>query len=290
MKRWKLILLSALALATTATALAIMPYRAKLMAVFVGTAQVGTAKAPVAEQTALVRRTLLRPLLREALNALGDRLEKPGKERLTLTAMLSRGHSRKASPVLIIRQFADKLRLEEQAGGRMNIITFDGSAARKDGGEINTADEDLIETLACDTAESFFAAGARGRSARFMGSRFRLDDDDGIADGQPVYDLYELTDEVAVGQEHQRRTKLYYFNSDSLLLERVRYEIERGGVPVRVEILLGDWQKSEGQSVPHRVERFENGTPIFALTLGSPSFRPRADDQSFTTSAAAPRQ
>ena len=78
------------------------------------------------------------------------------------------------------------------------------------------------------------------------------------------------------------RIKLYYFNSETLLLERVTYEIDRGGSTIKVEERLGDWTKEEGQQVARRIERFENGESVFVFTVRTARLSPRADDGAFT--------
>jgi hypothetical protein len=239
-------------------------------------------QAAAAENPDLIRRASLRPLLREALGALGDRLERPGREQLMLSGTMARGGGGGPSHVQLVRQFPSLLRAVEQSGGGTSVVTFNGSAAAKAGGELTPSDEALVETLVYDSAEGFFAAQARGANARHLGSRFRLDDGAGTADpSAPAYDVYLIENEISLGGGPTRRAKLYYLNSDTLLLERVRYEVARGGDVVRVEVRLGDWQKSQGQNVPMRVERFEDGSPVFALTFTNVAFGPRVAPQAF---------
>src|SRR5438309_1775463 len=78
-----------------------------------------------------VRMGKLWPQLRWNLEALGDRLEKPGKERLTITGTLNRAGDTQPLPVLLILQFPDHLRLETQGLGPHQIITFNGKTAGK---------------------------------------------------------------------------------------------------------------------------------------------------------------
>jgi hypothetical protein len=221
-----------------------------------------------------VSRGLLSSRLASNLNALGNRLEKPGKERLTLMGILrTGGETREFAATL---EFPDKLRLAVN-GPQSRVIAFDGEQTA-----VSAAadDLDLIETLAYDSAEHFFAAQMQGKAMRFLGARFRTDDGSALDYSGPYFDIYKIADRIqASGQE--RPGKLYHFNSETLLLERVTYVINRGGAEISVETRLSDWRGVEGQQVARRIERFENGRSVFVLTVGSVQFGGRADDGSF---------
>jgi len=66
-----------------------------------------------------------------------------------------------------------------------------------------------------------------------------------------------------------------------LLLERVRYEINRNGSAVKVEERLGDWTREQGQQVARRVERLENGESVFVLTVSTAGLSARVADGVF---------
>jgi hypothetical protein len=173
-------------------------------------------------------------------------------------------------------EFPDKLRLVV-GGPQSRAITFDGQQTNAS----PAPDElDLIETLAYDSAEHFFAAQMQGNAMRFLGPRFRTDDGTTPNYAGPYFDIYKIADQIKPsGQE--RAAKLYYFNSDTLLLERVTYVINRGGQEIRVETKLSDWRVMDGQQVARRIERFENGQSVFVLNIRSAELGPRADDGIF---------
>jgi hypothetical protein len=158
------------------------------------------------------------------------------------------------------------------------VLIFDGQQTKA---LLTPADDlDLIETLVYDSAEHFFAAQMQGNATRFLGSRFRMDDGANPDYNGPYFDVYKIADQIkASGQD--RPAKLYYFNSDTLLLERVSYVINRDGAEISVETRLSDWRATDGQQVPRRIERFENGKPVFVLTLWSAAVAHRADDGMF---------
>jgi hypothetical protein len=221
-----------------------------------------------------VRKALLSPRLTLNLNALGNRLEKPGQERLTLMGTLRLGGA-ETHEFAATLEFPDRLRLVV-GGPQSGVITFDGQQTKA-----AAADElDLIETLTYDSAEHFFAAHMQGNAIRFLGARFRTDDGSTPDYNGPYFDIYKIADQIKVsGQE--RPAKLYYFNSDTFLLERVTYVINRDGSEISVETKLSDWRVIDGQQVARRIERFENGKSAFVLTIRSAGLGRRADDGIF---------
>ncbi len=172
-------------------------------------------------------------------------------------------------------EFPDRLRLV--VGGPQNrVITFDGQQTKA----VAAGELDLIETLTYDSAEHFFAAQVQGNATRFLGARFRTDDGSTPDYAGPYFDVYKIADQIKASGE-ERAAKLYYFNSETLLLERVTYVINRGGAEVNVETKLSDWRETDGQQVARRIERLENGKSVFVLTIRSAGLGRRADDGIF---------
>lgn len=220
-----------------------------------------------------VRKALLSPRLALNLTALGNRLEKPGQERLTLMGTLRLGGAETRGFAATL-EFPDRLRLAV-GGPQSRVITFDGQQTKAASGEF-----DLIETLLYDSAEHFFAAHMQGNAIRFLGARFRTDDGSTPDYNGTYFDIYKIADQIAAsGQE--RPAKLYYFNSDTFLLERVTYVINRDGSEISVETKLSDWRVVDGQQVARRIERVENGKSAFVLTIQSAGLARRADDGIF---------
>lgn len=227
-----------------------------------------------------VRRALLSPRLALNLSALGNRLEKSGKERLTLLGALRTGSTTPARELAATLEFPDRLRLVVR-GPQPRLITLDEQQTNSLPMAVAAEDLDLIESLAYDSAEHFFATQMQGKAMRFLGSRFRTDDGSSPDYNGPYYDIYKIADQIQPSGE-ERPAKLYYFNSDTFLLERVTYIINRGGSEINVETKLSDWRSVEGQQVPHRIERFENGKSVFTFSVASAALSQRADDGIFT--------
>lgn len=226
---------------------------------------VASRPTPAFNAPGYVRRSRLWPQLRPMSKALGDRLEKPGKERLILIGTLRRASNRSENrPARLILEFPDRLRLEEQDG-----VTIYNNDFASSNGVLKRNERDEVESLLFDFVDHFFASQMRGDATRFLGSRFRLDDSANPNYTGPFYELYQITDRIAVKQEVREQPKLYFFNSDTLLLERVRYQVERDGEPVEVEVLISGWRNVDGQQIPGAITRAENGAPVLALSITS---------------------
>lgn len=226
-----------------------------------------------------VRRGQLSPRLVAHLNALGNRLEKPGNERLTITGVLQSSASSVPRDITATLEFPNKLRLLLGNGPQSRLITSDGQQTKAPSPLVSDELE-LIETLAYDSADHFFAAQMEGKAMRFLGARFRTDDGSASNYTGPYYDIYKVADRIESSGE-ERPAKLYYFNSDTLLLERVTYVANRNGSETNVETSLGDWQQEAGQRTPRRIERFENGNSVFVLTIRSVQPGPKVADGTF---------
>jgi len=183
-----------------------------------------------AKREAYVTRSLLSPKLVWNLKALGDRIEKPGRERLTLTGTLTRAKESQPKEVIAVFEFPDRLLLTIQDSIQTRVITFDGEQATAVGAPLDSAERDLIATLVYGTAEHFFTTQINGQATRFLGSRFRIDDGSSAEYENPYYDVYKVADQVSTSVDRRAQRKLYYFNSETLLLERVRYDVGRSRV------------------------------------------------------------
>jgi hypothetical protein len=235
---------------------------------------------PALNTNGYVSRARLWPQLRDALKAMGDRLEKPGKERLTLVGTLLRQNNSQAIPFRLFLELPRRMRLEEQ-GAQPRVSGFDGGEGWVLSADVSDADQEMIETLVFDSADQFFLARTQGFATRALGQRFRLDDGTTPNYTGPFYDIYQLQDRIPVQKEMRVQQKLFYFNSDTLLLERVRYQAERAGAAVSVEVRFSGWQKVNGQQIPGTITRLENDAQAFRLTINAVNFSPHATDSIF---------
>jgi hypothetical protein len=227
-----------------------------------------------------VEPALLWPRLSRAADALGDRIRVPGKERMTFTAI----HTAAGLPLpvtsRVITQWFDRVRIEQTLPDQTLVLGFDGRSTWSGAGPPDAFSLLLVRTLAFDSAEHFFADQMFGAATRELGLQFRLDDNTAEDHPGPFFDVYEVTEVIPVSQEMVAQTRVYWFNSDTRLLERIQYTDLLAAVPVQVEILIS-WQDVEGQRVPARVERTENSASVLALTISDVTFSPRGDDGIF---------
>ena len=206
----------------------------------------------------------LRPQMRVMMAALGNRLSERGRERVTVAGTLTHGGA--SQPAVVVHEFPNRLSVRVNSGV---LVSFDARAGAGVSGNAQT--QSFLESLFYDSAESFFIAQWRGAATRFLGARAQgTESNDG-----PVYDIYEVIDQDAARGAGQPTTKRYFFNSDTQLLEIVRYQSQRGGESIAVETRFGGWRKIDGQHVPGSITRLENGRVTLTLANGSTTLGPR---------------
>lgn len=206
------------------------------------------------------------PQLRLNLRALGDRLETAGKEQITVSGMISRTGDNGPSAFVMAMEGPRRLTVNKSAGIHSSITKFDGTDNSWAQG--NDSDRQLVETLMSDSAEGFFFDQANGAVTRSLGLRFKLDD----STPQRFYDLYAVIPAHQFTSLKPGGAKLFCFNSDSKLLERVKYDTERDGQTISVEVKLENWETIRGQSVARRIERTENGRQVLTIDVNAADF------------------
>jgi hypothetical protein len=227
------------------------------------------------------------PQLRSALDAYGDRLEKPGKERMIAVGLISNtslGMNEKV-PVRLIAEFPNKLRLEKQTNGKVDTTIFDGKAKFKLGGAIKKEEEDELESLVFDSLDHFLAGQMQGQAVRHLGDRFRLDNGNDPRYTGPFYDVYQMAEfppDTNNPKKQEVQFRRYFLNSDSHRLERISYQLEGKNGIVNVLVQLAGWQKIGGQDLPTSLTRSENGVLTLTLTISNLTLSPRTEDGIFT--------
>ena len=231
-----------------------------------------------------VRAGALSSHLRNLLAAIGDRLEKPGKERVTYVGMVQRAGENRAAAFTLTWEVPGKIRLQDF--GRQQTTVFDGQTVIRSDSASAALNDELLETLVYDSAEHLFLSQMRGAATRFLGSRFRLSEDS-QGDSEPVYDVFEVTEPNVIRQESVRQTRQYFFNSDTQVLTLVRYRAMNNGVETAVEVRFENSRRVGEQRFPMRIVRLEEGNPIITLTIASVSVGPRLNDGMFSASQAS---
>lgn len=220
----------------------------------------------------------------DALKVAGNRLQVPGKERLTITGSLTRvlpGGATDVVPIRLITEYPHRMRLEEQRLGQVKVIAFDGQQAWSNLGLLTPPDLELIRSIVFDHPDHFFIGQMEGAATRFLGKGFRAS---ATADPNytgPFSDIYEVEDRMTMGSQSTIQRKLVFLNTNTLRVERIRYQIMRATLPVTVQLSTPAWHTVNDQLVPDNIERLENGLSVWKLTGSSWTVTPRLDDGTF---------
>jgi len=247
-------------------------------------AVVQATPAPLAKSE-YVQSHRLRWDLRNQLQILGDRLAKPGKERITMTGTVTRPNVKADKvPVRLIVELPDKIRLQELTGNKAGVTVFDGTDLKSSRPVLDKSDENEIESLVFDATDHFFLNQMQGVATRWLGNSFRLDDGRTPGYTGPSYDLFQTGETIVLKKEAVRQQlKQYYFNSKTQLLERIRYSFPQpNGKPTAIEILISGWKQFDGQYLPTSLQRNEDGSPVFVLTIESVAIGQKQADGIFT--------
>jgi hypothetical protein len=215
---------------------------------------------------AYLRPGALWPQLRWNLRALGDRLETPGKEQITASGVVSQPRGGGSGTFILAMEAPRRITFSTATGLQSRITNFD--ATPDSWTRLSDSDRSLVETLLFDSAEGFFLDHVNGAVTRALGSRFKIDE----STPERFYDLYAVIPRHQFTSAKPSSAKLFWFNSDTRLLELVTYEIERNGESVKVEVKLGNWDTIQGQKVARRIERRENGASVLTIQLDIAGF------------------
>jgi hypothetical protein len=179
--------------------------------------------------------------------------------------------------IRIVAQLPNMVRLDGLRADGAPVV-FDGSDSVFTSSRI---EEQLLEIFSSDTAEGMLVSIKAGSAATLVGRRVLE-----VSDGAPPtslgrYDIFEVAGLVRSSPTTPDRLKRYYFDSETGLLAKTRYLDETFSPPVDVEILFSDWRREGDSAYAGRIERKENGHPLFSLTLSSIGASPRQDPTSF---------
>jgi hypothetical protein len=187
--------------------------------------------------------------------ASGDRLQKPGKERITVSGTIQYGPAgAPQSPIQVIWQLPLQIRVDQ--GGPPIIL---------DGSNPNAAtpaehrDSDLIETLQEDSLESLLNI-QDSVGSRHWGSGYRAND---LPDHTIPYDIVSV---LFPSPFHGRQSiaKTFWFDSHTKLLARITYTTSLGDL---VDVHETDWRVVQGEHIPFSIERMERGQTKMLLKL-----------------------
>lgn len=199
--------------------------------------------------------------------AMGDRVQKPGNERVTLSGTLT-GADGSQSQVLIVMELGGRLNIAFTGAPGPQKIVFNGSAASVTGAVPSS--NDLLESLVDDLPETLLLVGRP--SPRLLGQRF----------SSPTGGLCDYYDVAGFGVAVKQAAPLikrYCFDSSTALLRRVSYMID----PSRAVVTqFGNWTLSNGQEVPGTITRTVAGAQVFEFQAQSAAVSASVADGAFS--------
>lgn len=214
--------------------------------------------------------------VRQIVNALGDRVQKQGNERVIMTGTLNR--SGVVSNVQIIFEMPGLLRIDETGGKGRSLVYDLGSL--KGTSAVDDDDEGLAESIQNDTAESFLGEFGSGSSVRHLGDRFKVKGETGF--GAEV-DIYEAASSIGVKRDRQTVTKRYMFDSNTGLLRRVVYRTQQSGKFVTAQTVLSGYSSVGAHMLPGRIARLVDAAEVFAFTRTGAAVQAAGKDNVFAS-------
>jgi hypothetical protein len=199
-------------------------------------------------------------MFNQQLDAMGRRLKVSGKEKTVFRGQFfdKAGNS---SPVLVIHQLPDMVRLEGFKAEN-SALSFNGVRGI---GIKNKSDEILIEAFLLDVPEWMFASAQRGAAVQLLGRRIGPDPRLHPNYSGPRYDIFEVTYPVINSKDKILRSKRYYFDSQTGLLQSTRYYDRSVSPPIRIETRFSLWGEIDGSAYPARIEHYEGGQLVFTF-------------------------
>ncbi len=202
--------------------------------------------------------------------ALGHRLLKAGKERITATGYLAYAENPdKPARVEIVWQYPLKVRLVQDDSS----LSFDMTdTLQKVPADLRLAE--TIEVLLEDSTEGLLSLRSGAIATRHYGSRYKLAGGDSKAPGIDVVQAIYAD----VFRSGKQTVKTYWFSSSSKLLGFVGYQSASGA---DISIVIDDWRDVGGEKVPFSIERWENGKLTMRLILSSATVTAAVEDGTF---------
>lgn len=205
--------------------------------------------------------------LRDQFLAVGDRLVKPGKERIALEGQISVGGE--SRPAQITMEKGGKVRI---VSGSKSVVVDGTESSRK---SLAADDRRLVEALVDNSPETFLEHAARGNGALLVG-RFPSSDG-GFCD---LYDVF-MRDWSNASRPGLKR---YCFDPQTALLRSVQYRSGPSDSSPMHETRFEDWRKQDGQAIPGKITHSEGSITSFVFQV-APSgiiISPKAEDGLFS--------
>jgi hypothetical protein len=210
------------------------------------------------------------------LGVLGNRMQVSGKELTTYSGEFMDAAGAR-SPARVLYQTPGLVRLDGFKPGQA-VLSFDGDRAL---GVVSRDDELLLETFVMDMPEGMLASVQRSAAVRLLGLGFGPDPRKTPRYTGPRFDIFEVTTRVRSRSDRLIRSKLYYFDSQTGLLQSTRYYDRSRPAPVKLETRFSDWRYIDGSAYPGRIDHFEGGRRVFSFIAAAITAAPRVEPAQF---------
>jgi len=210
--------------------------------------------------------------LRRYLRATGDRLLKPGKERIQSTGGIETTPGTSSS-FTWIREYPGSVRIN---GMGKNLI-FDNISFNVT--QLDDMDEDLLEGLSSDTEDAFFEQLSKGNRGRLLGAGAAVQGATGFGS---MVDIFEMAMPVLTRQVKDVSVKHFMFDSSTGYLHRVAYSKFKNGVRSSMVTELRDYTMSNGVAVPTKIYRGANRQRRYQIQVNQTLIGVKANDNTFT--------
>jgi hypothetical protein len=207
--------------------------------------------------------------------ALGERVVVPGKEKVILMGRYVDASGNR--PAQVTYQAPGLVRLDGFKPGPTSL-TFDGS---RTSGANTALDDAVVETFIMDTAEGMLSSTRAGAGLRLLGRQFQPNPKKFPTYTGPRFDIYEVVAPVRSRQNQLVRLKRYYFDSKTGWLLRTRYRDASSSPHITIETRFSEWRTVDRSAYPGRIDRYENGQPVFSFVVVNVSAGPRVEPAAF---------
>jgi hypothetical protein len=208
--------------------------------------------------------------------ALGERTRISGKE-LTIYTGEALDAAGNRSTAQVIYQVPGLVRL---AGFKPQqaVVSFDGE---RPFGVTSNDDAFLLETFVMDMPEGMLFSIQESAAVRLLGFGFGPDPRDTPKYTGARYDIFDVTAPVRSRNDRVTRSKLYYFDSLTGLLQSTRYYDQSRSSPIKLESRFSEWRNIDGSAYPGRIDHYERGERRFSFVANTITAAPRVESERF---------
>ncbi len=218
------------------------------------------------------------------LSVLGDRMHTAGKEQFVLAGTYADATGSVASQIVwqapgnLLFSRVGASALAYSAGNKTPSV---GASSSQAASAQASANQNILESLLDDRPETLFYAMQSGDPYRLLGTRFRTDDGKTPNYAGPWYDIIQISEPVKATGGTTTRQKLFCFDSETGLLARTTYRLANAGATTIVSTEYSGWTTQNGQAVPGKIVRRENGVVVFTFQVTSSAVQAAVSQSAF---------